>query len=318
MAARFVAATDEVWRLQTGSSPECKLFQAIANQGHYRDPGGTRQGIYVCSPSGRLLASINSLDPREVGATMEAGLAVWAKLPEAERGPSPAIAAARDRRWEANAPKDGLILASVRRDLGLPPIPASPRSDRWNLDHAWFSKSEARQWLSAEPTLGSRHRIPDALTQRVVRFHLIDNVRGQCLPFAATDAIGSTLETEVTARESSTVVISITGHSRAESSDAWDMSTQVWKPEPQHRRGLTSRLLGRAAYDLNSGSFTRFELIALGERWGYSENNARGPDSAPSPIGFYFTLPAGDTAPAIPPAFIDVYNAEWLVPPDRK
>ena len=38
----------------------------MADKGHYRRAGGTRQGIYVCSPSGILLSSINSLKPDDV------------------------------------------------------------------------------------------------------------------------------------------------------------------------------------------------------------------------------------------------------------
>jgi hypothetical protein len=38
----------------------------MANKGHYRGEGQTRQGIYVCSPGGKLLSSINSLDPDKV------------------------------------------------------------------------------------------------------------------------------------------------------------------------------------------------------------------------------------------------------------
>ena len=67
-------ATDEVWRLQGASEEDATLFQKIANKGHYRKAGGTRQGIYVCSPSGQLLSSVNSLNPDVVLKTIENGL----------------------------------------------------------------------------------------------------------------------------------------------------------------------------------------------------------------------------------------------------
>ena len=34
----------------------------MANKGHYQTAGQTRQGIYVCSASGKLMSSINSLN----------------------------------------------------------------------------------------------------------------------------------------------------------------------------------------------------------------------------------------------------------------
>ena len=53
----------------------------MANEGHYQRVGGTRQGIYVCSPSGLLLNSINSLNPDDVLKMIESGLEKWNSLP---------------------------------------------------------------------------------------------------------------------------------------------------------------------------------------------------------------------------------------------
>ena len=78
-------ATDEVWRLQGASEEDATLFQKIANKGHYRKAGGTRQGIYVCSPSGQLLSSVNSLNPEVVLKTIENGLEQWKKLSAREK-----------------------------------------------------------------------------------------------------------------------------------------------------------------------------------------------------------------------------------------
>ena len=78
-------ATDEVWRLQGANEEDATLFQKIANKGHYRKAGGTRQGIYVCSPSGQLLSSVNSLNPEVVLKTIENGLEKWEKLSEREK-----------------------------------------------------------------------------------------------------------------------------------------------------------------------------------------------------------------------------------------
>ena len=63
-----------VWRLQGAKEEDATLFQQIANKGHYRKIGGTRQGIYVCNPSGKLLTSVNSLDPEVVIKAINEGL----------------------------------------------------------------------------------------------------------------------------------------------------------------------------------------------------------------------------------------------------
>ena len=66
VAKQFIPTTDEVWRLQRVQDSDAIFFQEMANKGHYRTAGRTRQGIYVCSPNGKLLSSINSLNADDV------------------------------------------------------------------------------------------------------------------------------------------------------------------------------------------------------------------------------------------------------------
>ena len=61
------------------------MFQQMANKGHYRKVGGSRQGIYICSPSGALLSSVNSLDPDVVLEIIQNGLNKWNELPQMDR-----------------------------------------------------------------------------------------------------------------------------------------------------------------------------------------------------------------------------------------
>ena len=57
----------------------------MADDGHYKKEGSTRQGIYVCSPNGTLLSSINSLNPDAVLESIMIGLDKWKLLPESDR-----------------------------------------------------------------------------------------------------------------------------------------------------------------------------------------------------------------------------------------
>ncbi len=98
MTKDFVLAADEVWRLQGGKDhrayrtsggddPECLSFQRMAAKGHYGPGAGTKQGIYVCTPTGEFLASINSTDPAAVTEMLRGGLRAWFEIPEADRVP---------------------------------------------------------------------------------------------------------------------------------------------------------------------------------------------------------------------------------------
>ena len=88
LAEKFIAATDEVYRMQnleTGTDPECRLFQKFSEIGHYRRPGASRQGTYCVTPNGVLLDSMNSNDAKQIANLMEKSLTKWATLKREER-----------------------------------------------------------------------------------------------------------------------------------------------------------------------------------------------------------------------------------------
>lgn len=127
LTARFVPTADEVYRMQslrTGTDPECRRFQKFAEQGHSRQPGASRQGTYCVTPSGVLLGSINSNDPRRIADLLEKSLAKWQTLKREERllPDDPARQLADIKRPERFYPQDGLVLNVTARDL--------PRDDK--------------------------------------------------------------------------------------------------------------------------------------------------------------------------------------------
>lgn len=312
LAEKFVPATDEVWRLQRGDGPECRYFQNFADHAHYRRAGGTRQGIYVCTAAGELLGSLNSNDPAAVAKMLRASLEKWSATPEPERRLPKNVEFKPAHRWEDSFPKDGLVLLSANRDLPADGDPSHAAADRWNRDHAWFSREEARAWLPTDPRIGAKHDLPKMLLHRLARFHLVDNVRGQTLPFAPAEVRNAQIQTEVTQRIGDRVHLRITGRIRTSAGKEWLLKDTGWTPRSHAPHGVETKLLGRAVYDLSSSAFTSFELIALGRRQGYTEMNARGRGPGGGPIGFVFTLAPRTPAHRVAPAFVDVYGAAWI------
>ncbi len=312
LAARFVPATDEVWRLQGGTDPECLAFQRMADTGHYRGKGGTRQGLYVVTPGGALLASCNTHDSVQVRTLLTQALADWQALPDDRRVPAPPADYAPRHRWESSRPRNGLILTSTVRDLPVPPTPDAAQRKPWNRDHAWFTSAEARQWLPAEPVAGATHTIARPILERLICFHLVDNVRGQTLPFAPPDIVSATLTSTVVGRSDHLVRLAFEGNTEAVTQGKWMYGEIHWKPATEHPRGLETRLTGHATYDLAAERFVEFELIALGQRRGFTENNARRDDPGPAPIGFVFELAPESRASEVPPTFVDLYRVDWV------
>lgn len=302
LTRQFVPSTDEVSRLQRGSDPECVFFQQMAEHGHYGGrPGSTRQGIYVCSPSGKFLASVNSNSPDRVLQMMREGLTAWEKLPVGERRLSAETAIRPRHRWEDSFPGDGLIVNVVSRDLPQQCDPRAPCEAKWNQDYLWYSKQEARQWLGEDPQPGDVHDVPEYLVARLARFHFVDNVKGQTPRFSRNGVKGSRVSTEVVERTGPTVKLKISGLTTGVAAEGW------W----QSANGVVTRMLGHATFDLDQAAFAQFEIVALGRRWGYTRFNGRRRDPDTGPLGYVLRL-AAPNAPRVAPAHIAAYDVDWV------
>ncbi len=170
-------------------------------------------------------------------------------------------------------------------------------------------------WLPEDLTVGRSTQLSPDLATRLVRFHLVDNVRGQTLPFAGQEVLQADITIKVIGQAQDQVQLSIQGASRAESKGPWTMDKNLWWVSGEHPRGFRTKIYGEALFDLKSQSFTSFEMIAKGIRWGSSPINGRGQSKGPSPIATLFRIAGEKSADRLAPTFIDIYDVDWLVPP---
>jgi len=305
-AAQFVPVADEVGRLQRGDDAECELFRGFCEQGHYggrTQPSATRQGIYAIAPSGAFLASCNTRDAAVVARMLDEALARWRELPEAERYPDAELLERLRavRRPEDRAPRDGLVLTVTSRDL--PRATAAPgwKANAWNRDFAWFDRAQARAFLPESIATGVEHEVPAAMVERLVRFHLVDNVRGQTPPHRKEDVREARLTVRVEAVEDGRAELTLRGRSLVERRGAWPVDGFADRRAPaEPELGLRTELSGQATFDVGAGRFVKFELVAAGTRWGGTQFNGRAGDLAPDGIGFVLALDedADGVAPA--------------------
>lgn len=305
LLASFVAVADEVGRLQRDGDAECALFQGFCEEGHYGGrtlPTSTRQGIYAIAPSGRFLASVNSNSAQRVAAMLEEALERWRGLPDAERrlpaGQRERLAATV--RFEDRWPADGLVLAQYVRDLGREVEPGDWRTEAWNEDQAWFTKSEAAAMVPAAGGVDAETLVPRRLVARLARLHLVDVVRGQTPPLPADAVVTAELRSAVTAVDGARVHLQLTGRTHTLQKGRWIV--RDGEGPVDHERGVRTDLQGHAVWDREQARFTAFELLAVGERWGATRYNQRADDTAPTRIGFLFALAPPDH-PRVAPAF---------------
>ncbi|MGQ0614937.1 MAG: hypothetical protein ACT4PV_14475 [Planctomycetaceae bacterium] len=312
LAKRFVPAADEVGYLQSQRGPECELFRAIAEQGHYAgrtQPTNTRQGIYAAAPNGILLASINTRSPREMAAMLRRALVKWEGLLTEERlfASDPRERPEGRRRLEELYPEGGLVLRQVSRDLPRKgeAQPTDWRSEAFNLDFAWFRKEEARAMLPETIEAGQRHAVPAPLVRRLARLHLVDNVRGQTIPYDEKQVQEAVLSVEILAVDGAMVTLRLEGRSRTLAEGLWAVEG-TGRPV-QTARGYDATLSGSARFDAAAGRFVEFELVAEGLRHGATQYNCRSDDPGPAPMGVVFTL--ADPTERVAPAF--AWGYDW-------
>ena len=270
LAKAFVAAADEVNVVLWQRGPaEKEFFQKIGEKGHYGKPW---QGVYAATPSGVFLGSTNQRDPKVMVDLLRKSLDAYKGMDKEERLRTSAPGPSGDGPTRLY-PVDGLSLRLYARDL--------PRADggektgfwagAWNSDVAWFTKEEAASMVPASGTKA----VDDKLARRLVKYHLLDNVRGETRRFEDKHVKKAELSFTVTRVEGEATHLRIEGASLAEDAD----------------RGFDAKILGRATWQ--GGKFTVFEMLAVGTRWG-----AREADPGRNPMAIAFQLNDDKVPPA--------------------
>lgn len=311
-AEKFVAATDEVWRLQRYDDRECRFFRTTV-RGKPDPVSGSWQGIYIVAPSGEILARRNSLNPDRVLELIDLGLERWRKLPQEQRNAADPHRYMPQFRWEDSRPEGGLILETLQRELSIEEGSLSVGRGPFNRDHLWYHRDEVSGWLPEAPESGQKFQVADPLAWRLARFHLIDNIRGQEGPFAPEDIDSVTLEGIVLLVDEHHIGIRYQGNTELTSDGVWRLGDNEWKFFPNRPRSMRTTILGEARWNLALGAFDRFQMVALGEAWGSSGlNGRRATTDKPQPLAHLITLAPDRDSGRLPPAFVDAYDATWL------
>jgi hypothetical protein len=314
LLTKFVVCADEVARLQNGSDPECRLAQKVFEQGHYAGrtvPTPTRQGTYATAPSGVMLGSINSRDPKEMADMLRRSLLKWNAMTPEERvlGVDPGKQQGDVKRGETQYPADGLVLRVFSRDLPRSNTAKDWRATAWNQDYAWFTRAEVQSMVPQKLEAGQSQKVPKPLVDRLAKFNFVDNVRGQTMAFADADITVSNIEIQVTKVVGNVASLKLTGETKAAKEGVWSIAGHEDRNSPQTRlRSMSLQLLGTASFDIAKSRFTQFDAVATGTRVGGTQYNGRSDDLGSAPIGFALGLASGKASERVAPSFFRGYR----------
>ena len=119
----------------------------------------------------------------------------------------------------------------------------------------------------------------------------------------------------MTSSTESILSFSISGRANAVAKGEWLLGENDWTPNHTLDHGIKTQVLGSATFDKTVNQFTEFELVVLGKWFGKTQNNGRklGPDQGN--IGILYTISNNIETSIIAPAFVDMYNADWIKKP---
>lgn len=251
---------------------EGEFYRKIARQGPRSNFNSTTQGFYIATPGGKLLLYNNNRHPEKVRRLMEQRLAEFKAGPP-EKNVRAIKAEKHDPRYAVRPPAGGLVVRVNAKVLGG----YEPTDNRWqrifqsalSRDNLWITKAEHRALAAGE--------LPRLVQERIARFHLVDNTRGEP-PMWRREEIR---KLDMKLRDDG--VITGTVHLETKSGD----------------RGYQAELLG--VVETDGGAVTRFDMVARGKFWGAGRYTLK-PPPGKFPLAVAFTLADGSqAADRVPP-----------------
>jgi hypothetical protein len=284
----FVAYAGDQWYLHRQKDAIGEFFWKVVQQGlnRNRPMEQTRQGIYAATADGELFGSINSWSAERTLGILRQAVEKWKQRPEAKVAidERPAV----DTQYDRKPPAGGLILNTFTR------IPLELQGEQWTTnratgrDHMWLTREEWRSLLPATWKTGVRYPVPGAVAERLLRFHLVDNVRGEPNMWRRHEILEGSLTLMVT--NATTGRLRLEGTARMQAAGDGRASD----------RGYDARLQGDLTYDRKQSRFTRFDVLSWGEAWGHGTYTRRAPPGR-FPLVIALSIAGNSGADRVPP-----------------
>ena len=309
---RFIPVAVNNSRLQRQADDEGRFLRLISWQGRYGysfeeaqarlediDHGLNHQGLYAVTTEGEVLGSRNRLfpggkasvhgvgsDPDRFLWMLRRALENWDNRKTQRETLEIEDLAYRDPTFSwTGYPEDGLVLHLSVRDLPreVDTRPLGMKREAHNQDYVWFRREEVLSMVPPDAVVGDVIPVPDGLVRRLVRYHLADYVRGETSSWPSEAIRDAAMTLTVTEETPEWVDLRLSGSAQLFSKGSWYEGACL-------ERGLDASLLGYLRFDRRTERFVRFDVVAVGSRWGGTDYNVRQDDLEPAPIGLAMTI----------------------------
>ena len=152
----------------------------------------------------------------------------------------------------------------IRAFTRVRPVPLAANSLNKSVgrDHLWILARDLKQ-MSAAAAAGNSFPMPKDLKMRLVRFNLVDNVRGQPDPWELDQVKRANITMKPIGRRGSEMIYTFTGDFLMRTADS--------------KRGLEGRITGELEVTEATGKVAWFRAIADATAWGDSKFTAHSP-----------------------------------------
>lgn len=297
----FVPACADDWYQRRRQDAEGAFWKKIYRQGPRSADAGTHQGIYAFTADGELLAYKNAgQDVKATRDQLAQALRKWEALPATRRKPGAIAIEDRgklDPNYSRTPPDGGLILRVHARILdkkgdgyakGTCDFAGGDRAAR---DFLWLTADDVKSLTSIRSEVGYSTRLPAKIAERILRFHLVDNTRGEPEAWKREQIRSSELKLTVISDTASGIELRLDGEARL----ATDANLE------KAERGYEPKIAGRLRIAPDK-SLDRFEVVAIGEHWGAATFTKKGERPGRGLLGITLALvdsrlPANRVAP---------------------
>jgi hypothetical protein len=219
----------------------------------------------------------------------------------------PLPAGEQDQQFVRTPPAGGLIVKVHTRvlerneDGSFRPCGETTRGFAAATDHLWIAEREWRELIPADARPGESHPVPSAVTERILRFHLVDNTRGEPPMWERQEIRSGALTATVEESNAQKMRLRLDGTA---------MLATASRPEDAGR-GYDARLRGHVEFDRVANRIVQFELLALGDHWGEGPYTRRARPGS-TPLAVLFQLTSGEhPTDRIPPQGIRNRQDYW-------
>ncbi len=324
----FIPVAGDDWYQRQRDDPVGKFFRAVAKQG---PRGGasddTNQGVYCFTASGKLLWFGNSANVGQNLAAYRQAVFAFRRLPAEEREPGavkvpPLDEKKVDEQFTRKLPEGAIAVRvfarALERDENGKCSACEIKSNNAkakvgllsSLDHMWIPAEEWRKLIPREAKPGDKITMPQAISMRIARYHLIDNTRGEPDMWKAEHVRKNEISLTVVEATPDVLKLRLDGNVLLSTSDEIPAtSAEVQRGE----RGYDVALLGGIQVDRKTTAITKFNVVALGDHWGTSRYTGQ-PRPGKTPLGIAFELADGKQAADVVPPQASRKWEEYLIP----